>query len=169
MDETIRETSPGAAKRLETSIHDISPRKAGIASVRPNLQKSVSMIESAGITQIQQDSPESARSSRFSKIPSNQPDSPNQLDSAHPTDSRPRLSTNEPPSSTARHSSRTSTWSGSPSSKGPSDFFGFVGYQSRGPRALLVTVTKWSQVYRRNKANVGKIRIMSAFKPIQTI
>ena len=80
MDETIRETSPGAAKRLETSIHDISPRKAGIASVRPNLQKSVSMIESAGITQILQNSLESARSSRISKIPSNQPDSPNQLD-----------------------------------------------------------------------------------------
>ena len=140
MDETALETSPGAAKRLETSIEHISPRNAGIASVRPSLQENVSMRESAGIILIQQDSPESARFSHFSKIPSNQPDSPNQLDSPHPTDSRPRLSTNEPPSSTARHSSRISAWSGSHLQEALRTYSGFVGFHSYGPRALFILI-----------------------------
>ena len=39
MDEPIRETSPGAAKRLELSILFISPRNAGIASFRLHLKE----------------------------------------------------------------------------------------------------------------------------------
>ena len=63
MDETIRETSPGAAKRLETSIHDISPRKAGIASFKTiSLKKRKRFYERI------------SRHSRFSKT------HPNQLD-----------------------------------------------------------------------------------------
>ena len=62
------------------------------------------MKESAGLSQTQQDSSESAQYHRISKIPPNRKDSSNPadssklLDSSNPTDSRPRLSTNEPSS-----------------------------------------------------------------------
>ena len=94
----------------------------------PFPKKDVPMPESAGLTKIskipsnQRDIIESARFFRIDKVPSNQPDSSN------PTDTRPRLSTNEPSPSTACHSLRVSAWSGFPSSRGSSDLFGFVGY-----------------------------------------
>ena len=83
----------------------------------------------------QRDFPESAKYERISKIQENQPDSENRLDSRNPTDTRPRLSTNESSSSTARHSSRISAWSGSHREEAPWTYSGSWGYllRAKGP------------------------------------
>ena len=147
MDETIRETSPGAAKRLETLIHDISPRKAGVASFKTISPKSrlVSMKESAGILE-SANSPESARSSRISKIrrtcgiQPNRQDSPVSARLIESDGLRPRLYQDR---ATVPHSSPQLgdlSLEARPSSRVSLDFFGFVGCYSRGPRALCMTV-----------------------------
>ena len=85
----------------------------------------------------QRDFPESAKYERISKIQENQPDSENRLDSRNPTDTRPRLSTNESSSSTARHSSRTSAWSGSHRQEAPWTYSGSWGTHCTGPEPFL--------------------------------
>ena len=141
LDETIRETSPGAAKRLEITIHYITPRKAGIASVRyPFPKKDVLMQESAGNTVIskipsnQREILESTRFLRIDKSPSNQPDSSNR------TDTRPRLPTTETSPSTACHSSRVSAGSHYPSQEAFRTSTGSWGTDRAGPEPLLVIV-----------------------------
>ena len=60
---------PGPAKRLEHSIHDISPRKAGIASF------SHQRLQKAFLCENQPAFSDSARFPRISATPSNQQDS----------------------------------------------------------------------------------------------
>ena len=145
MDETIRETSPGAAKRLETSIHDISPRKAGVASFyKISLSKQDRFharinrhyrINKTHPNQL--DPPASARFvepagfSRVAKI------LPYPLDSSIPTDSAHGFFKIEPPSPTASLQLGDLSLEAHPSSRVSSDFIRVRGRYSRGPRALF--------------------------------
>ena len=118
MDETIRETSPRAAKRLETAIHDISPRKAGVASFktislkkRKRFYERISRHSRFSKTHPNQLNPpasarfvEPAGFSRVAKILPYPLDSPIQTDSAH---GFYKIETSSP---TVRHSSGISAW-----------------------------------------------------------
>ena len=132
MDEPIRETSPGAAKRLELSFRYINPRNAGIASLDNIPRKDVVLIR------ISRHHTDSARFFRISEIRANQQDS---SESARLTESaRLQESDRYPP--TASHERVIVLHSppqledlslvGVSSSRGSLDLFGFVGFLRTG-------------------------------------
>ena len=132
----IRDTSPGAARSPDfarTFVWIYNPRKAGNHHHSPSKKTSLNQPNSHN----QQDSLESASPTRTRKIPSNRQDYLESARLPNSTDSRHGFSSIEPLPSTAHHSFRVSAVQRHQSSRDPSDFFGFVGCDTRAPEPLF--------------------------------